>query len=367
MGWGFILMFVMAAYVICSLLLTIHVTAKGKLDWIGASGGLKYLIIGIGWLCLMAGSVYVTMINSDWQDMSNANAMGIILIRYGGLWIPLLMLIPYAILLRPEWQQAVSPNVYKIPLLAGCLIGLMFLLINRTQLGMLLKNKGAVDSQKYEKALKQINQENSTAQLLYYMLDDTDPRLTQAALKKVQAKTTLVTELQTMLNQCADNFNYFYALAYLEKNNITQPDSFITPLNTTITHVATELKYRLQSFGDEINFLQLLNVDGICHILDSQFSTYRDDFRPALLQLQSELANEPQPKFADIRNKYREAVNRWLEQGCWSKEQGARSKEQGAGSEGQVVAQRRSRSVAKPLGGRAVNPAFFILSASHKL
>ncbi len=312
-GWGFILFAVMAAYVICSLILTLHIALKGKFDWISESGSIKYVILGLGWLCLMAGAVYSTMINADWQNMGTANWLGIVMVRYGGIWIPLLTLVPFAILLNNEWYQNLSPTVYKIPLLAGCVIGLAFHFLSTSQSGKLFKNQKAVDKLQYDNELKQIGFTDSIVDLLYYMHKGTDPRLTQAALDKLKRKQNLESELVGILDKCDENYDYLRVIAFLENNRAEKPQLFIKPLNKAIFQISEELKYRLQSFSSENPFLELLNVDGLCNILSAQFESNKEDFTPNMLKIKAELDKEPKPEFLKIRNTYRSAVKNYLD------------------------------------------------------
>ena len=310
-GWGFILFGVLAAYVVCSLMLTINIALNGKFDWISESNTLRNIIIGIGWLCLMAGVVYITMINADIKDDGTLNWLGMIIVQYGAIWVPLLMLVPYSILLNPEWSTTVSPNMYKIPLLMACLIGLAFKFFSYSQLGNLLSDEKAIINIKYEEEIKQIGFEDSTEGLLVYMFKGTDARLTQAALTKLKTKKNFESELLNILND--DQKDYRRVIAYLENNKVEHPELFITPLNKTIVIITEQLKYKLHSFGSENDFLELLNVDGLCHVLDTQFKAYKEDFRPNMLLMQTELEKEPKPDFIEIRNKYKSSVENWLD------------------------------------------------------
>lgn len=310
-GWGFFLFGIMAAYAICSLMLTINIAYKGKFDWISESNVIRNSIIGIGWLCLTAGVFYITIINADWKASGSANWLGLIMVHYGAIWIPLLMLVPYAILINPEWSNSVSPNMYKIPLLMGCLIGLSFKFLSYSQLGNLLTDKKALSNMKYEEEMKHIDFVDEVEGLLYYMYKDTDPRLTEAALNKLQKNKNLEQELVNILTD--DQKDYRRVIAYLEQNKVENPEMFVVPLNNSIFKISEELKYKLQSFGSENGFLALLNVDGLCGVLDGQFKPFKEDFRPNMLKIQAELEKEPKPDFLPIRNKYRTAVQNWLD------------------------------------------------------
>jgi hypothetical protein len=312
-GWGFVLFGVLAAYVVSSLMLTINIALKGEFNWISEFNIFRNSIIFIGWTCLMAGVVYCTMINADWHSTATSNWLGLVMIHYGAIWIPLLMLVPYVILLNPDLHNTLSPNLFKLPLLVGCLIGLAFHFLSNSQLGNFFKDKEAVNTLQFENAMKQIGFEESVVDLLYYLHKGTDVRLTQAALTKLKSKENLESELLKILNQCDNNYDYLRVFAYLENNKVEQPELFIAPLNKTIYKVSEELKYRLQSFGSENDFLKLLNVDGLCRILEMQFKTCKADFIPNMLKVQAELEKEPKPDFIEFRNKYKAAVKNWLD------------------------------------------------------
>ena len=133
-----------------------------------------------------------------------------------------------------------------------------------------------------------------------------------ADLTKLKNKENLDAALINILNRCESDGDYLSVFTYLENNNVEQPELFIKPLNHAISVVATELKYSPQSFGVENEFLGMLNVDGICHILDKQFKAYRVNFRPNMLRIKKELDKEPKAGFIEIRNKYKAAVDEWL-------------------------------------------------------
>lgn len=57
----------------------------------------------------------------------------------------------------------------------------------------------------------------------------------------------------------------------------------------------------------------MLHVDGICHILNTQFNTYRESFKPNMMKMQRELEVEPKPPFAEIHDHFKAAVKLWLD------------------------------------------------------
>lgn len=311
-GWGFIIFAMLAAYVLCSLLLTLNLANNGKLDWISASKASRNIIIGLGFLCLMNGIVFVTMVNADANGASTASWLGLLVIRYGAIWMPLLMLAPFAILLNSEWAHAFSPNYYKIPLMVACFIGFAFFALGRQQLGGLFTDKKAVAAQKYQETMRLIEYSDDVADLLYYRLDK-DVQVREAALAKLKAKPDLESELLKVLDRYESDGDYRWVILYLEENKLEHPERFVEPLNRIVNRIAIEFQYRLQSFSDENGFLETLYVDKLCRALDTQFKAYHADFRPGMEQLYSELEQEPKPEFLAIRNKYKAVVKSWLD------------------------------------------------------
>ena len=312
-GWGFIVLGALAAYVLCSLLLTVNLAGNGKFDWVSASKATRKIVVGLGFLCLTYGIVFVTMVNTDHNGASTANWLGILMIRYGATWMPLLMLVPFAVLLNPEWSTAFSPNLYKIPLLLGCFIGFAFYALGRQQLGSLFLDKQAVAAEKIQESLSRVGYTDDAADLVYYLMDMHDPRVREAASAKLKAKKDLETELLAVLENYESNGNYRWVIVYLENNKVEHPERFVEPLNKIINRIAGEFKYRLQSFSDENGFLETLYVDKLCRALDTQFKAYHADFRPGMELLYSELEQEPKPELLAIRNKYKTVVKNWLD------------------------------------------------------
>lgn len=311
-GWGFIVMGILAAYLLCSLMLTIQVAYKGGFDWLATTRAKRNIVIGLGWLCLMAGIVNMTMINVDWKAAGTANGLGLVLVHYGAIWLPLLMLVPYVVMVNADWQNGANTYIYKLMLLVGCIIGLFFQFTPREQLGSLLRDEKAIQDIQYQKTMKDIEVSTEPRWLLYDMVNNDDVRVQKAAIDKLNSFENLEPQLVELLNNYESSADYLYVYAFLERYKVKDTALFVEPLNRTIGRVAEELKYRPQSFGSEEDFLKLLNVDGLCRVLDEQFETNREAFRTNMLKVKAELETTPKPEYVDICNQYKVAVNDWL-------------------------------------------------------
>ena len=129
-GWGIIAFVILTFYIISSLSLTISIAGKGGFNWLSNSVPMRNTAIGILWLCMVAGVVFCTMIRTEWDtDPSTGLVRWMSFpVYFGATWLPLLMLLPYAILLNPLWRDTLSPGLYKIPLAIGGVLGVLIVM-----------------------------------------------------------------------------------------------------------------------------------------------------------------------------------------------------------------------------------------------
>lgn len=311
-GWGYIVMLVLSAYAICSLVLTINVVYNGKFDWISESSLSKYFIVGLCWLLFTVGIAVMTSINVDWGDSRSSNWLGLVMVHYGVIWFPLLMLAPYFILINLEYSDLANPNIVKMPLLIGSIIGAAFLFLSKNQLSNVFIDSESLQTLQYGKDLKDIETSTNAKWLLYYLDEDKDPKLQQAATAKLKSLENLDSSLIDFMKNCESSWDYTYVYVYMEKNKLENPAIFIQPFIYTLNRVASELNYLLQSNTDEKLKLEKLNVARICQILETQFKPYKNEFHPYILKIQEVLNKDPHPQFLEIRNKYKEAIDSWL-------------------------------------------------------
>ena len=182
-----------------------------------------------------------------------------------------------------------------------------------SQLGNLFSVKQAIDSIKSDKEMEYIEHDDEVVKLLYSMFNNKDPHLTETALNKLQKNKNLEQELINILND--DQLDYRSMIAYLENNQVAHPELFIAPLNKSIFRISEDLEFRLNknNYRYEYEYVETLNVDGLCRILNGQFKPFKNDFRLNMLKIQSELEKETTSDYIEICNKYKTAVKNWLD------------------------------------------------------
>ena len=325
-GWGMLAFVLIAAYIISSLLLTISLASKGAFNWISDSLLLRNSAVAVLWLGLVAGVVFCTSIKADFSSATPVTGpMGWLNlpIYYGGIWLPLLMLVPYAILLSPGWRETLSPNLYKIPLIIGCTIGLVLIAIPKI-ISMKQSMKAIKESDggdwAFNTSMRNINnyQEPTIRGLLSYTHREQDERLRAAALAKIKSYENWETELISILNQ-KELSDIYWVYAFLDGNKIEHPDSFIQPIKNSLAVLVPEVQ---KSLKDPASLtLGYVNIEALCCVLDGQFKYSAALFRPDMSKLQEVLAFNPPARtskqnkqwFDETLSSYRAAINNWLD------------------------------------------------------
>ncbi|CAN5774892.1 hypothetical protein BH10BAC3_BH10BAC3_05200 [soil metagenome] len=319
-GRGYIALVLIAAYIISSLLLTISITSRGAFNWVSNDASRRNIIVAVCWFGLVAGVVICTIAKTEFPNgYKSSGAMRLITypFYFGAAWLPLLMLVPYAILLHPQWHYTISPAVYKIPLVTGCTIGLLLLIAPK-----IISATGLLNNYKSEEAiqnsLRQIQFETSLTALLALTDKDENEKVRTAALHKIKADKNLEAGLILILEQ--ENpwfFNWLYS--FLGENKIEHPERFIEPINNSITRLASTLQYEAlgNPWKGEGTYL-LLNAEPLFNLLDKQFNDSSAVFKPNILKLQETMNIQPakrdgdKARFDEALNKYRLTIKNWL-------------------------------------------------------
>lgn len=189
-GWGIIAFALLAAYVVCSLILTISIVANGGFNWLSNTEFWRVVGVGILWLGMVADVVFCTMIRTEFHADRSTGFMRLLtsLIYFGATWLPLLMLLPYAILLNPGWRDALSPNFYKAPLLFAGAIGFIINISPKIATSMVALRAAKVTDESqlaFNNSMRIINNEQSIQGLFYFAYRAEDERLRNAALNTI--------------------------------------------------------------------------------------------------------------------------------------------------------------------------------------
>lgn len=320
-GWGIIAFVLIILYSVCSLLLTISVASRGGFSWISTSAVTRNIGITLLWLGLTASVIIPLIARTEFPRGHLSSGMPAILsypFYFGTLWLPLLMLVPYAILLQPGWRETCSAVMYKIPLIAGSLIGLLLLtapwFISTTGI---LKNYRTQED--INTALKNIEYETSLTTLLSQTGKDEHIQIRTAAINKIKQRKNCDTGLIHILNE--ENpwfFNWVYQ--YISDNETGNMEKFIEPVNNSIPMLASTLNYEvLKNPWKGEGTYHLLNAEPLFDLLDKHFKNHKQVFHANILALQQTVNTQPQKRdgdearFKKALHLYRNRIQQWLE------------------------------------------------------
>lgn len=314
-GASFIGFFILVAYVVLSLVLTISVTANGGFNWVSNTILWRNVGVGVLWLGMIAGVVISAMIKADisfGDKLSGIERLFALLFYNGAIWLPLLMLLSYASVLNPEWRFALAPHLVKIPLLLGCAIGLITF-ATQNKLRPWIGSKTA--DYEINRTLYKIKDAKSVILPLYY-INDKDKRLQDAALMSIKQQKHFEDEFllifeENLINSISSVFLFW------KDNKIEHPERFIQAINNALPKITSELQEAIES---PYKAGLPIDVEVMCLVLDQQFKDSSAVFRSNMLQFQEALAMNPAKReigdseeFNTRLNIYRLAVNNWLD------------------------------------------------------
>jgi hypothetical protein len=310
----------MAAYIVSSLLLTISITAVGNFNWIAVSTSKRNMTVAILWFGLAAGVVICTFAKTEFPKGHQTSGLPGFLsypFYFGAAWLPLLMLVPYALLINPQWLDGLSPALYKIPLVTGCVMGFVLLAAPK-----FIAVTGLLDNYKSKNDIKdllqQIEHESSLTRLLMHTAKDENEQVRIAANNKINARNNLETEFIQVLDQ-ENPWYYNWVYTFLTDNKVEHIERFVEPVNNSIPRLANTLQYEVlgNPWKGEATYL-LLDAEPLFRLLETQFKASSVVFRPNILKLQQTMQTQPakrdndKARFYEALNKYQLTVNNWL-------------------------------------------------------
>lgn len=322
-GWGVLAFGLTAIYAVLSLVLTISVASIGGFEWLSADARVKNVGIAVLWIGLVVGVSYCTL-RMEWQLEPAKGMLRWLMtpLYFGTIWLPLLMLLPYAILLNPTWREALSPNLYKIPLIAGASLGFLIAMaptiIVKMQYSANYKYQSEAELA-FDHSMDIINIETTGKGLLSFTHEEQDQRLRNVAISKIKLRANWEQELVEILEQ-KNAYDDYWVYTFLEGTALDHPEKLGAPINSSISTITAKIKEAMQDpYMDNLHYL---DVETLCRVLTQRFPNEHQVFRSNLLLLQSVLEQQPTKrngqidhhKFAEILRSYHQTVTTLLTQ-----------------------------------------------------
>lgn len=283
-GWAYSVIVLIGAYGVCSLLLTIYIASKGGFNWISDAKLLRNGMVALLWLGMVLGVAYCThkpTFHNAYQLTGFARLLSY-LISYGSTWLPLLMLIPYYFLLKPEWRDSFYPNFLKIILTVASVIGFLLPLAPK----IIKRNYKAFDQNElaFNQAMNNIQKYQTVMALLYYTSQSYDQEIRNAAMTKIKSYKNLEDQLIQILEQSSP----YAVFNFLDENKVENPERFTEPIIKGISTIITDMHEQI------INpYKGIYDLEVILRVLEGQFKVSSAAFKPHILRLQEVLQTPP--------------------------------------------------------------------------
>lgn len=306
---------IMVAYVVLSLILTILIAYNGGFYWMLSSRLWRNIGIGVLWLGLTTGTIICTAAKTELtfgDQNSGITRLLSWLIYYGGIWLPLLMLLPYWSIINPDGRLSLSPHLFKILLLSGSAAGFI-LLAGQQKIRTTLSAK---TPDYYSNAtIRKMYKDKSLAYSLYYIGDE-DPQLHNGALNSIKQQKNYENKFQIIFEgRLVSTIGSIFL--FWDIQPVKNPERFVPLINSVLPDISSEISESMES-NYKAGFP--VDIEKICRVLDQQFNESRHVFRPNMLKIQEVLekqpikrANSDHQKYMEKLETYRQAVKNWLE------------------------------------------------------
>lgn len=318
MGYGLGLFGLGLGYVLSSLVLTVLVAYKDGFDWIKHS---RILLIGLAWLCMSASTLACTVFKWEWHDGEFPDFLRWIAFFNGQIWIPMLMFVPYFFLIMGSLRYDFSPVIYKAPLILGfCISAVMSLGILMGWLNSSMKKQEATlyhqierDSQQQNMYLQEIAN-HKTSDTILNLLALTgryqDNIVKEKAVLKVKEHSNWERELIDLLR----DENYFYEVySFLDGNKVDNPNSFIEPLAKSIHTMSLKIHTDIINSNNLQDWhFEHFGIERLLRSIDFQFSNYRKELKPSILELKASLQTDKPDRFKNVNLKVLVVLNDWI-------------------------------------------------------
>lgn len=313
--WSLIILNVIIAIV--TLITAIVIGYTGGLDWISEKKSTRVLYAGIGII-----SIIVTIAFSALFKYEHGPVPGIL--RFYSTFVPfvvpLIIIATGFILVNPSWRQAVSPSIYKWPLILATIIGVtgsvaaIGSFVVEAQRNKMARIQGAIKAsdENHQRMLADIDSCDVTKNMVFILVftdSNQDADVHEKALAKIKTHPQWQQELIRLLqlDWAPEVFTF------LASNDVDNPELFAESVKAGVMIQANLIRQSIRNASHPSHFYQgqfTWEVDRVIRTVD-KFKNKGVDYVPAMKELRNAF-NEPsefeKPKWVAI-----DWIDKWLE------------------------------------------------------
>ena len=321
-GYAFAMILYGGALALFSGLLAWYAGKNGLFNWAPLAPHNRNLLIFIGWLVFFFGVAFSAMFRSEWHPGELPQWLKWLADAYASVWLPLLVLLPLAVLINSE-KQAAAPELWvKIPFLIGMgictLIGVALLFgwfrASARQNAAHIEYQQQREQSQHQHHLDKIAAHQPTDPLVEILAltgryHDADVR--NAAIAKLKSHPDWEAELIRLLNETEWQSQVYQ---FIDGNEVPHPELFVEPINLSIRRCAEEIRRRITGANDLQDWhFEHFSIDRVLRAIDEQFSKVPGaDFRPAVRELRAALDTPKPERFNKVQFTTTREVDDWL-------------------------------------------------------
>lgn len=321
-GYAFAMILYGGALALFSGLLTWYAGKNGLFNWAPLPQPGRNWLIFAGWLTFFFAVAFSAMFRSEWHEGELPQWLKWLADAQASVWLPLLVLLPLAVLINSE-KQAAAPELWvKIPFLIGMgictLIGLTLLFgwfrASARQNAAQIEYHQQREQSQHQHHLDKIAAHQPTDPLVEILaltgrFHDADVR--NAAIAKLKSHPDWEAELIRLLNETEWQSEVYQ---FIDGNEVPHPELFVEPINRSIRRCADEIRRRITGANDLQDWhFEHFSIDRVLRAIDEQFSKVPGaDFRPAVRELRAALDTPKPERFSKVKFTTTREVDDWL-------------------------------------------------------
>lgn len=321
-GYAFAIIFCGGGLAVFSGLLAWYLGRNGMFNWAPLVPNNRNLLIFAGWVAFLCSVFFSAVFRNEWHPGEFPQWLKWIADSIAVIWLPLLVLLPVAVLINSE-KQAAAPDLWvKIPFLIG--MGITLLIGAGLLFGWFRASaKENAARTEYYQQREQSQHQQHLDQIAAHQPEDPlvnilsltgryhDPEVRNAAVEKVKSRPDWEAELIRLLNETEWQSSVYQ---FIDGNKVPHPELFVEPINRSIRRTAEAIRNSIKDSNNlqEWHF-EHFSIERLFRAIDEQFSKVPSaDFKPAVLELRAALDTPKPERFEKVQFTTTKVVDAWL-------------------------------------------------------
>jgi len=269
------LTFLFLIYSVLSGILTKKLYSSGAFHWVSDNPNTLKIILIFGVFAILYGVFNSIMIRADWSTYQNKSISSPqnFLAYSAHIWVPLLMIIPYAITIYKN-ELAISQSVFlKSMIIFNALIGLIFFIYfkfyiyYKPYLNRIFNSEESV----YHPDLDKIKYVVNLDDYIHYTLPYNDSKIRDAAFAKLKSDPAWDEQFYKNLEDCNNNYTIGRIHEYLSIYTFEFPEKLMPYLKKSISCIGNYINEYAANEYTSGGDLSGLNIDRILLAIEKQY------------------------------------------------------------------------------------------------